>query len=35
MTEGVHRHQVAESVDAGKAAMEQMFGSGGGGTVGQ
>ena len=30
MTEGVYRHQVSESVDAGKAAMEEMFG---GGTV--
>lgn len=26
MTEGVYRHQVAESVSGGKAAMEQMFG---------
>ncbi len=28
MTEGVYRHQVSESVDAGKAAMEEMFGTG-------
>lgn len=28
MTEGVYRHQVSESVDAGKAAMESMFGTG-------
>ena len=26
MTEGVYRHQVSESVSAGKAAMEEMFG---------
>ena len=24
-TEGVHRHQVSESVSAGKAAMDEMF----------
>lgn len=33
MTEGVYRHQVAESVSGGRAAMDEMFGSGRGGTI--